>query len=210
VLLRTFNFFGNQLPYIQQGQPFVGDGCNERTVERPIADLWLSKHDPAKVVEVGAVTPMLWDGEKYKNGVTAHVTHNVVDPWDLYPECIRTDAMDYYFRGKYVLCLSTLEHIGLIEYGNTYRDPTKGAQLFRKIQNESDGFLVSWPVGENPALDYLMAILYVDFTPCFMLKRISADNEWEMASVDWKIRYDYPYPCGNAVVFLTNTLEWVN
>lgn len=157
---------------------------------------------------------MLWDGTRFKKGVTEPVSHVVIDPWGPYPNALRMDALDYNFKGKNVLCISTLEHIGVLEYGNTVYDPIKAFELFCKVEEESMSYLFSWPIGENEILDRVMRLYFgpgETYPSRFMFKRISANNDWEMSpSVDWTVKYNSPYPCGNGVIFVADDLEWIN
>lgn len=194
-MMDTFSLFWERLPYLQQSRPERDrvPHIGERTIEIPIARLWLDRifaADSPRIVEVGAVMPY------YGQAPWA-----VIDPYDPHPACERIDALDYDYRGKYVLSISTIEHIGMVEYGNTVRDDKKAARCFERIVQQSAGYLISWPIGHNAELDaYARDSAY----PRFMYRQCSPDNRWEQVAERWDFEYGAPYKYGNGVVFFAS------
>lgn len=215
-MVDTFRFFGHNLPYAQQIRPNTegvpDNNVGERTIEIPIAKLWLKQFAPKDVVEVGAT--MSWCMNMQELG-RAHdpvsVLHTVVDPWDAYTESVRQDAENYSYEGKYVLSVSTLEHVGLLEYQNWKLDLEKAYRVLTKIMSEAKGYLVDWPIGHNPGLDDAFRKKYETEGgfQVFYFAQINPDNRWEETEIDWRARYRYPYRHANGVIFVTDNLKWV-
>ena len=55
------------------------------------------------------------------------------------------------FQNKNVLSISTIEHIGLMQYNQTSK--LNSVDAFKKISNESSSCLLSFPLGYNDLLD---------------------------------------------------------
>ncbi len=113
----------------------------ERAVELALADHWLGQ--AGTVMEVGAVTPYYWPGR----------VRDVVDPADPHPAVTdRRPIADLDLRRRTVLSISTIEHVGTGEYG---LGPTSEAapEACRRLLRDAARFLVTVPVGQNPALD---------------------------------------------------------
>lgn len=116
--------------------------CTERVVELALADDWLRGHSSG-VLEVGAVTPYYWP----------HRVEQVVDPADPHPLVThRRSIFDVDLTGRWVLSISTLEHIGSGEYGQP-EDGDAAPRALEKIVEEARGFLVSLPLGSAPRLE---------------------------------------------------------
>lgn len=191
--LRMFRIGEHDFPYAQQDQPLV-DGTThrgERTVEVPIGR-WFVELAPAATIEVGAVLPY-W----------GKVNHPVIDPYDPWDQCLRYDALEYDYTGRRVLCISTLEHIGRPEYGETRIDSHLAGQAFTKIANESSAFLVTIPLGYHLALDaHLRSVNW----PRSMLRQVNANNEWRwQADPDWSAAYGHPLPFANGLLLIADS-----
>jgi len=139
----------------------------ERAVELALADKWLEGVDRDLLLEIGAVTPYYWP----------HRVANVVDPQDTHPlVTIRKSLFDLDLRGKPVLSISTLEHIGLAQYGLAER--RTAMEAMDKLFSESPQFLVTCPHGYNPELDAYLARGVPDGTERRYLVRSRSGNEW--------------------------------
>lgn len=112
----------------------------ERTVELALADAWLARAvDPW---EVGAVTPYYWPGR----------CRVVIDPTDAHPAVTRRCSMlDVDLRGRDVLSISTVEHVGEARYG--LAEATTPTTALDKILREARALLVTFPIGCNQPLD---------------------------------------------------------
>ena len=115
----------------------------ERAVELPLADRWLESVDAARVIEIGAVTPYYWPRR----------VPQVVDPYDPHPlVTTRASLFDVDLSAGPVLSISTLEHVGIGDYGLPV-DHSLAEKAFRKVFKESQSFLITVPVGYNETMD---------------------------------------------------------
>ena len=194
---KEFLVFGRKFSYIQQSSDSAHIG--ERTIEVPIAKRWLDFYGK-QIVEVGAVMPYWMQPEEVK--------HLVVDPYDPYDKGLKEDAENFTFLKLNVLSISTIEHIGLTEYGNPNSDIEKANRVLLKIITEAQNYLITLPLGYNLSLDKYTETLPTTVRK-FMLVQTRADNRLEMAEVSINHKYNSPYKYANGVLFLTNTLEWV-
>lgn len=197
-----FNLFETPLLYHQQTIPSdTVAHIGERTIEIPISNKWLSYYSDTDIVEIGAVIP-------YYN---SHITHEVIDLYDAYDKSIRIDAADASYKNKCVLSISTLEHIGMLDYGNTEFDDEKATLVLKKILTEADNYLISWPIGYNRTLDNTLRNLsHADYNfNIIMLKQINQYNKWQVIDIDWTIQFGTPYQWANGVLFVTSNTEWI-
>ena len=109
---------------------------DERSIEVPIGVEFLKLYSP--IIEVGAV---LTD-HKHKIG---KLDHEIVDLFQRGPNIINKDAEDCNFKNKNVLSISTIEHMGALEYGNKNEDLGKPQRAVEKIHNEANKYLLSFP-----------------------------------------------------------------
>lgn len=187
----TFRFGNLELPYLLQ-RP--GEHIGERRIEVPIAREWLTHQSKAQVVEVGAVMP-------YHNVV---IHYPVIDPYDPHPTVTHPmDAEAFDFTGRAVLSISTLEHIGTLDY-EAKADLFKASRVVRKIVFQASAFLFSIPVGYHPALDAMVS------EGCVPLRfmRQTEGNRWEECAPDWNAQYNHPLPYANVVAFISNSFDW--
>jgi hypothetical protein len=141
----TFQFEGWEFPYFLHHYNCgrYPESATERTVELALADWWLTQVLSENLVEVGAVTPYYWPNR----------VKNVVDPIDPHPQvCDRSSILDLDMRGKSVLCISTLEHVGSGEYGLP-PDPSALRTAVKKLFAEATAFLVTMPTGYSSRAD---------------------------------------------------------
>ncbi len=143
---RTFRFGGHEYRYFYHayncGFPVIPRRC-ERTVELALADYWMTQAND--VWEVGAVTPYYWPGRAAE----------IFDPFDKNElVTIRQSMFDFSFRGRDVLSVSTIEHIGSVKYApeGTPENHT-GIDALVKLLTESRVCLVTFGIGQNEDLD---------------------------------------------------------
>jgi SAM-dependent methyltransferase len=166
---------------------------NERTVELPLASYFVSRRDAKNVVEIGAVTPYYFK-----------VAHEVIDPVDDHPACVKRDARQMDYRGRHVLSVSTIEHIGNAEFTDTLKD-NSAWDLLQKIVRDSATYLITFPMGYNANLD--LSVRTGDI-PCHVLRRINAANDWEICRENrFDYCYNHPFNNGNAICLITNLAE---
>lgn len=158
--------------------------CTERIVELSVADRWLANGETEDLVEIGAVTPYYWPGR----------ISRVVDPADSHPAVTeRKSLFDMDLTGKSVLSISTIEHVGLSQYGTDEQESTHDAiNALKKISREASEFLITIPVGYNPTLDkYLFSdIEEDDQTQRYFLVR---DGNYQWHEVLDKNQASIPY-----------------
>jgi hypothetical protein len=162
----------------------------ERMIEIPLARWFIKQHNNY-IIEVGAVTPY------YDT-----INHEVIDPYDNWPGCMRIGAKDYPYENKNVLSISTIEHIGHGEYSQP-KNPKDAQEVLERIRKASS-YLVTWPVGYHTELDAYVA----DAKDLLLLKRINF-QEWEIVKTLEGVRYMYPWVCGNGLCIITNCNELI-
>ncbi|ABK44144.1 glycosyl transferase, group 1 [Magnetococcus marinus MC-1] len=181
---------------------------SERGVEIPLAMRWCLSVE--NFIEVGAVLPYF--------GMT---THTVIDWADPFPGCQRVDAETLDYRGKNVLSISTLEHVGLGDYG-LQAESGKAVRLFERILHDANACFLSVPMGVNQELQHHLfkrhkqinwfAFVrqslgegpFVQFPhPRF---RVGQDQlpRWGISQDPgvFQMAYGRPFPYANAVVFI--------
>jgi hypothetical protein len=167
--------------------PYNNPTHSERNVELPLALWFLEKFGMDDVIEVGEVTPF------YKK--PKHIVYDAV------PEksgTIKKSAADIDYRGKQLLSISTIEHIGTQDYGLT-PDPALLPAVLSKML-ASKNYLITFALGYNPQLENL-----VRNERHVVIERI-APTKWRQAENTQFENYKYhsPWYAGNAVCVLTN------
>lgn len=154
---------------------------NERKAELPLGAWFLEKFNH-EVVEVGEV-------------MNSHIpcTHTIYDPRAEMPGTISQDGRTADYKGKNVLSISTIEHVG-----------DGDIELIKRIQKEAKNYLITFPVGFEVAFDQRVMDSDIEY---FIIER-SADgsNKWtQTTNKDFSL-YKYSDPCnaGNAIVIITN------
>lgn len=114
----------------------------ERSVEIALAKAYLETvHSDA--VEVGAVTPYYFTENKIVE---------IIDPTDQhYRVNTRKSLFEYDLRGKNVLSIWTVEHIGTHDYGMS--EEKNVIDAIEKITYEAASCLITAPLGYNKVLD---------------------------------------------------------
>jgi hypothetical protein len=173
---------------------------NERTIEVPLGNYFINKFKEENVFEVGAVMPYY--------GLTGHKVLDLYDN-DGYKECIRINACDYDYSKLNVLSISTIEHIGMPDYGAiAIEDGYKKAfNCIEKIIKESNNYLITIPIGYNIKLDELIRLSNLKV---FIIVR-DEDNNWDINLNKYmsnKFEYAKPYTCANALFIITNLEEF--
>lgn len=121
---------------------YVDTRMTERSVELALAKEWLNCCS-GDVTEVGAVTPYYF----YDNRIT-----EVVDPTDLHSRVSRKKSLfECDFKGKNILSISTVEHVGTHDYGMS--EEKNVIDAIAKIVEEAKSFLITAPLGYNKLLD---------------------------------------------------------
>jgi len=167
---------------------------SERSVEIPIVWNFVDEcnKQQKKILEVGNVLSY-----RFK------VCHDILDKYDKMEGVINEDVVDYNPPYKYdlIVSISTLEHVG---YDEEFKDPMK---IIRSIQNlkrllKSGGVLVvTLPLGQNKAMDSLLAKKILVFDKMYYLKR-QKKNLWKQVEEinPAQVTFNERIPSANAIV----------
>jgi hypothetical protein len=169
--------------------PYNNPTHSERNVELPLA-FWFLKafeSETANVIEVGEVTPF------YRRP-----RHLVYDPAGEKDGTLRQDAVEIDYRGKHLLSISTVEHIGTADYGQK-RDEERLPRVLRQMLL-SRNYLITFALGYNPQLEKLVR------DERYMIFERVAPTRWKQTESRKMEGYKYhsPWYAGNAVCVLTN------
>ncbi len=153
----VFDYFENETVFSDSG--FILNGKNyqlyehsyncgykhtrmtERSVEVALAKEYVDNCN-GEIIEIGAVTPYYFFDEK----ISA-----IIDPTDVHGRVTKDSIFNCDLKSKHVLSISTVEHIGLSDYG---MHETKNAiDAIEKILKESASCLITAPLGYNKLLD---------------------------------------------------------
>lgn len=119
----------------------IKERMTERGLEIAIAEIWLNHYN--NCIEVGAVTPYY----------LLNKVKRIIDPRDKHKEVTDHKSLfDVNLHGGNIISISTVEHVGLGEYGLT--EKKNSVQAIKKIFMESKHCLITFPVGHNPKLDF--------------------------------------------------------
>ena len=168
----TFKYCENGLDYPMFSHNFncgyPGSPRSERAIELALADYWLQ--NLISVCEIGAVTPYYWP---------RRISH-IIDPSDKHPLVTHKGSLfDYNFKNSNVLSISTLEHVGLNDYGLTEGKSAVDALL--KVTTECSTCLITLPIGWNDELDKFL--FSMDYNALFKLTFLKRTNKhgWVIA-----------------------------
>ena len=159
--------------------------ATERMIEIPIGRWFLNKYGP-KILEIGAVLPYYQE-----------VTHDVLDPYDKWPKCIRKGVNDVSYEGLNVLSISTIEHVGHDEY-NQVKNPKDAQEAIDRIR-KADTYLVTWAAAYHSELDNYI----INSSDVIKIKR-TAFQKWEVVNDLSGVKFMSPWHCGNGLYVVTN------
>lgn len=161
----------------------------ERSVEIALATAYLESVQ-GDVVEVGAVTPYYFTENKIVE---------IIDPTDQHDRVnTRKSLFECDLRGKNVLSISTVEHIGTHDYGMS--EEKNVIDAIEKITYEADSCFITAPLGYNKVLDDWIRN-HKDNSLVRILKR-GINNNWiEMDLHDYRdIAYTSLWASGLVVI----------
>lgn len=177
---------------ISQGEYFIGGGheATERTIEVPIGIKWIN--GKSNLIEIGAVLPYF-----------CKTSHDVIDPSDGRAN-IKKYLHEIDIVGKNVLSISTIEHIGLEEYGNTYSNSNGAAESIQRILKESSSCLISVPIGYNLKMDQWIKDNQEQLNIFTYRKMSHSPVLWKYNNqiIDLNAEYGKPFQYANLVVFI--------
>ncbi len=172
--------------------PYNNPAYSERNVELPLAFWFLDyfKTDLRNVIEVGEVTSFYRPPQHAIYDIAAEKT-----------ETIRRDAAEIDYTGQNLLSISTIEHIGTSDYGQT-PDPERLPRVVEKML-QSKNYLITFALGYNKQLEDIIST-----QPYLILKR-TAQTRWEQTEDRRLDGYQYhkPWYAGNGLCILTNMLD---
>lgn len=194
-----FTFDGRRYPYLYDD--FNHAWGTERTVEVPIGLLALGQVPAARAVEVGNVL-----------GHYGAAGHAVVDKFELGPNVVNVDAVEYVPPQPVdrVVSVSTVEHIGWDEVPRDRGKIPRAIARFRSWLAPGGEAWITVPLGYNRWLDRMVAYGELGPDRAYFLRRLSFDNRWEQCSYAEVARARYggpidrvpdgpPYPRANAL-----------
>lgn len=188
----SFVAFGKSLKYKSD--------LGERMVELPLALQATKEWGTGNYIEVGWVTPM-------HKGYWPERDHRVIDLFEPDPGAEHSDACGVDYSGKNVLCVSTLEHFDLPDYGNTVVGGSKGKECLQKIMREGNQWFITLPIGYNLVFDAWLHKSGIRLYPF----RQYEPRRWVQVhdgSVRWDSRFSHPYDYSNEIVVISNQ-PWV-
>lgn len=142
----SFNFAGHTLKYFyHRGNcGFPPEPRTERTVEISIVDKWLSLAGE-NVWEIGAVSCNYWRPIRVEK---------IIDPYDKHPSVTdKLSIMDVDLKGRKILSISTIEHIGKFPQPGNEETPDTVLKALDKLFEESPCFFITYPPMYNFILD---------------------------------------------------------
>ncbi len=163
----------------------------ERAVELALAKAWIERCD-GKVTEVGAVTPYYFFSDKIVD---------IIDPMDENHKVTKHESlMECDLVNQNVLSISTIEHIGMGDYG--FQEQHTAIEGLMKILNESRRCLITVPFGFNKILDEWIAE-HLNDEKVTVLSR-GMNNKWKKATTKDML---YQINCMvNSVVIIEKTV----
>lgn len=196
-----FHFQNKKLPYFFAR--YNTTYLNERAIEIPISQYYLSQFNGKKILEIGNVL-----GHYFK------INHKVLDKYEKAPGVINEDIIGFKPNGKFdlVISISTFEHIGYDEhfrYSKEEKEKTfdesaigKAIESSRDILDKDGLLIITVPIGYNSYLDNEIKKGSLPYAERFFFKRINKLNDWMESSFDevMDLQYGKPYPWANAIM----------
>ena len=163
----SFCYKGEQLKLYQNrfncGK--INERMTERGLELAIAKKWLSENKD-DLIEIGAVTPYYFPG----------IINEVVDPADKHKRVtIHKSLFEVDLKDKKVLSISTVEHVGMNEYGIS--EGKNSIQAIKYIFQNASHCLITYPYGHNKLLDSWTR-KHLDSKYLTVYSRNSYENVW--------------------------------
>ena len=168
--------------------------ANERSVEIPIINDYLSHYESKGVLEIGNVS------SHYGN-----VNHTILDKFERGKGIINEDILNFVATEKFelIVSISTFEHIG---FDDDMEDDS-GVKILhaidasRKLLAENGRLVLTLPIGYNPSLDRLISGDKLKSIRSFFICRIGR-LKWETTTTEKALacRYGSPFPYANAIM----------
>ena len=186
--------------FIYNGRLYQLEGDHgERAIEVPIVYDIIKDIPDADILEIGNVL------RGWVKGYGRIMNHTVVDKYDKGGGIIQSDIVNYIPSNlfKFVICISTLEHVGNDSPELYDENKTLAAFDVMKKCLVVDGVLiVTWPLGYNKNLDTHFDVGKLDFTYVDYMKLVDRQRRWYQC--EYKdirgSKYNFPYPAGNGLI----------
>lgn len=169
--LGAFGKFLLKLHHARHHVPTTGFRSSERAIEIPLAIDFLShyvKDEP--VVELGCVLPYY---------ILKRDNHVVYDLADQHPQNVKRDIRemaDADFCGN-VISISTIEHVGLNEYGIDVAGDVGAVDVLKRVIASAKRYFITFPLGHNIELDrYVLKCINVG--ACYVTRTTRDPNDW--------------------------------
>lgn len=143
----AFGEFLLKIHHLRHGVPTSGFRSSERAIEIPLAIDFLSNYVGTEpVVELGCVLPYY---------ILKRENHVAYDLADKHPQSKKKDIRrmsDDDLRGN-VVSISTIEHIGMDEYGIETKGDASAVDVLKRIVANARRYFITFPLGHNAELD---------------------------------------------------------
>lgn len=146
---KSFEYRNQTLPLFESdfNCGFTHSRMTERCLELSLAQHWLNSIKD-NVIEIGAVSTYYFPNR----------VKDVCDPYDAHPAVNhKCSLFDLDLTGRNVLSISTIEHIATGDYGLAAKKNEDPVSAFKKIIEESNQCLITFPIGYNAFLDNYFA-----------------------------------------------------
>lgn len=181
----------------------VNSQDNERIVELKLAMDWYEK-----VFNAGRADNILEIGNVL--GFYGFSDHECIDKFAALPDISpagtvdNVDALEYDYTGRDVICVSTIEHMGMTDYDNpTPNEGQDAITALDKIHNEASTYFITFGAKYNTLLDeYVKNNLdRYDWHGWVRTGRDKFDYTAQDMAV-WDKGVDDPFPFSNSIILL--------
>jgi len=122
---------------------------------------------------------------------------DIIDPTDIHKRVnLKKSVFECDLRGKNVLSISTVEHIGLSDYGMC--ETLNCVDAINKILAESKMCLITAPLGYNEMLDNWVRVNAEN--PMVTLMKREINNHWIEIEKYEEIKYSSLWACGLVII----------
>ncbi len=189
----SFEYQGRTLPLTYHRHNVTW--ANERAVEVSIAREYLDRCAGKCVLEIGNVTSHYFG-----------VRHLILDKYEKGTDSvpvINQDVVDFATDRRFdlILSVSTVEHIGFDDDGDSRQKIPLTISKCRSMLKPGGIFLITVPLGYNPALDELIAADELGCERATYIRR-DAQREWAQCGKEDALRcaYGRPFPYANCIM----------
>jgi len=200
-----------ELKYKLEPREYYIDPINAQDNER-IIELRLGINWYKKIIEAGRKNNIIEIGNVL--GWYGYPEHRCIDKFAEDPdisaagEVEKIDALDEDLTDKDVICISTIEHLGLSDYDNPNpNDGEDAITLLDKIVAEAKSYFITFGPNHNKRLDEYIKSHLVDFERSWEWHGWCRKDvgEWDYVAQDmkvWEMKKDTPFPSENGLILL--------